>query len=205
MPPMWTLPSSSSKLAVTTSGCPSAETVAMSFPVTPGPTLQTPSNQEDIVKGGQQPPEGQYALDVERVIDAPAESVFDAFIALYDSRRPDWVTRSELDLRPGGRWSVAFQVPNGPAFREERVITAVEQPHRLAYDMTAIYEDAPSFSTTVEITIDAAPDGQRIRLVQRGFPTAETRDDFAGGWPDVLDELARRTSMRRGGGEQSEY
>jgi uncharacterized protein YndB with AHSA1/START domain len=49
-----------------------------------------------------------YALDAERVIDAPAEAIFDAFIAMYDSQRPSWVTDSRLDLRPGGRWSVAF-------------------------------------------------------------------------------------------------
>ncbi len=45
--------------------------------------------------------------------DAPPEAIFDAFVALYDSERPDWVTSSQLDLRPGGRWSVAFQVPDG--------------------------------------------------------------------------------------------
>jgi uncharacterized protein YndB with AHSA1/START domain len=135
-----------------------------------------------------------HALSVERIIDAPAEVIFDAFIALYDSQRPEWVTSSQLDLRPGGRWSVAFQVPDGPAFREERVITAVERPRRLAYDMTAIYEHAPGFGTTVEVTIEAVPDGHRIRLVQQGFPTTDARDVFAGAWPDVLYELARRVS-----------
>lgn len=152
------------------------------------------------MNGEQQAPAGQHdehALRVERVIDAPAEVIFDAFIALYDSQRPDWVTDSQLDLRPGGRWSVAFQVPNGPAFREERVITAVEQPHRLAYDMTAVYDDAPGFDASVEVTIQAVPDGHRVRLVQQGFPTPEARDDFAGAWPDVLDELARRVSLQR--------
>jgi uncharacterized protein YndB with AHSA1/START domain len=147
-----------------------------------------------------QSPAGQherYALGAERIIDAPPEAIFDAFIALYDSERPDWVTGSRLDLRPGGRWSVAFQVPDGPAFREERVITAVERPHRLAYDMTAVYADAPGFSTTVEVTIDAVPDGQRLRLVQQGFPTVQARDDFAGAWPDVLGEVGRRVMSRR--------
>lgn len=137
---------------------------------------------------------GNHALTVARIIDAPPEALFDAFIALYDSQRPDWVTGSQLDLRPGGRWAVAFQVPDGPAFREERVITAVERPRRLAYDMTALYADAPAFGTTVEVTIDAVPGGQRMRLVQQGFPTTETRDDFAGAWPDVLAEIARRVS-----------
>ena len=73
-----------------------------------------------------QSPAGQrdgHVLSVERIIDAPPEAIFDAFVALYDSERPEWVTDSQLDLRPGGRWSVAFQVPDGPAFREERVIT----------------------------------------------------------------------------------
>jgi uncharacterized protein YndB with AHSA1/START domain len=147
-----------------------------------------------------QRPAGQhegYALGVERVISAPPEAIFDAFVALYDSQRPDWVTSSQLDLRPGGRWSVAFQVPDGPAFREERVITAVERPHRLAYDMTAVYDDAPGFATTVEVTVGAAADGHRIRLEQRGFPTVQARDDFAGAWPDVLAEVARRVTSRQ--------
>lgn len=146
---------------------------------------------------GQQSAAGQqggYDLSVERVIDAPAEAIFDAFIALYDSQRPDWVTDSQLDLRPGGRWSVAFQVPDGPAFREERVITAVERPHRLTYTMTAIYDDAPEFSTTVEVTVATGPDGHRIRLVQQGFATRESRDDFAGAWPDVLGQVAHRVN-----------
>ena len=136
----------------------------------------------------------RHVLRVERIIDAPPEAIFDAFVALYDRQRPDWVTDSQLDLRPGGRWSVAFQVPNGPAFREERVITALERPHQLAYDMTAQYEDALGFSTTVELTIEPVPEGQRVCLVQQGFPTMETRDEFANAWPDVLDELASRVS-----------
>jgi hypothetical protein len=58
----------------------------------------------------------------------------------------------------------------------------------------APYEDAFSLSTTVDITIEAVPDGHRLRLVKYGFPTAATRDDFAGAWPDVLGELAGRVS-----------
>jgi uncharacterized protein YndB with AHSA1/START domain len=144
-----------------------------------------------MMNGGRRAGPG-LGLSVERVIDASPEAIFDGFIALYHSQRPQWVTGSQLDLRPGGRWSVAFQVPSGPAFREERVITEVERPARLAYDMTAIYEDAPRFDTTVEIRIAAVPGGHRIRLEQQGFLTADLRDEFAGAWPDVLDELAGR-------------
>jgi uncharacterized protein YndB with AHSA1/START domain len=139
-----------------------------------------------------QPPANGHALSVDRVIDAEPEAIFDGFIAMYDSQRPDWVTGSELDLRPGGRWTVDFQVPDGPAFREERVITTVERPSRLAYGMRAIYPGAPAFATSVEVTIASAAGGQRVRLTQRGFPTEQVRDDFAGAWPQVLSELASR-------------
>lgn len=63
--------------------------------------------------------------------------------------------------------------------------------------MTAAYDDAPGFATTVEVTVGAAADGHRIRLEQRGFPTVQVRDDFAGAWPDVLAEVARRVMSRR--------
>jgi hypothetical protein len=57
--------------------------------------------------------------------------------------------------------------------------------------------DAPGFSTTVEVTIEAGPDGHRLRLVQQGFPTVQARDDFAAAWPDVLGEVARRVMSPR--------
>ena len=138
-------------------------------------------------------PDG-HALSSERTIGASAEAIFDAFIALYDSDRPDWVTESQLDMRPGGRWIVGFQVPDGPAFREDRILTVVERPRRIAYDMRVIQDGAPRFSTTVEVTIERVRGGHRICLAQQGFPTAESRDDFAGAWPDVLAELDRRVS-----------
>jgi uncharacterized protein YndB with AHSA1/START domain len=137
---------------------------------------------------------GGHALSAGQVIEAGPEAIFDAFIAMYDSQRPDWVTASRLDLRPGGHWSVEFQVPDGPAFREERVITALERPGRLAYDVRAFYPGDSGFATTVEITITPAAGGQRVRLDQRGFPTEQARDDFAAAWPGVLRELAGRVT-----------
>ena len=113
------------------------------------------------------------------------------------------IVSSQLDLRPGGRWSVAFQVPDGPAFREERVITAVERPGRLAYDMTAVYQDAPGFSTTVEVRIEAEPDGNRVRLVQQGSPrrgpatTSRARGrTYSTSWPAGCPRPGKPNLMR---------
>lgn len=133
-----------------------------------------------------------YALAVERVIAAPADTVFAAFVDLYDGDRPDWVTAARLDLRPGGRWTITFRVPGVPEFTEERRITVLDPPRRLGYTATSTYDDGTVLETVVDLTLDAVPGGQRVRLGQRGFPTAPIRDTYAGAWPDVLAELARR-------------
>jgi hypothetical protein len=39
----------------------------------------------------------------------------------------------------------------------------------------------------------------RMTLVQTGFPTAEMRDDFTGGWSDILDALAGVVAARAPG------
>jgi hypothetical protein len=44
----------------------------------------------------------------------------------------------------------------------------------------------------VAITLDSDDQRTRLRLEQRGFPTAKDRDDFAHAWPSVLALLAER-------------
>ena len=68
-----------------------------------------------------------FDLCVEREIDAAPEDVYDAFVALYDRERPEWVTESDLDLRVGGRWHVRFHPAPDPPFREERTLTDVHR------------------------------------------------------------------------------
>ena len=43
-----------------------------------------------------------FDLCVEREIDAAPEDVYDAFVALYDRERPEWVTES--GSAPVGAW-----------------------------------------------------------------------------------------------------
>ena len=78
-------------------------------------------------------------LTMERTYPAPPRAVYDAFLGLYGENRPDWIVESRLDLRPGGSWRVVFHPPGLEAFTEERVVSAVEPPHRLAYAMTALF------------------------------------------------------------------
>jgi uncharacterized protein YndB with AHSA1/START domain len=140
-----------------------------------------------------------FDLSVEHPVDASPEDCFDAFVALYDSDRPDWVTGSELDLRVGGRWHVRFHPAPDPPFREERTLTDVHRGVELGYH-ARIQDDAghERFATRVLVTFAPGAGGTTLRLTQTGFDDEATRDEFAANWPSVLEEVGRRA--RRLGG-----
>ena len=135
-----------------------------------------------------------HDLTMERTYPAPPRAVYDAFVGMYGENRPDWIVESRLDLRPGGTWTVVFHPPGLEAFREVRVVSDVDPPHRIAYTMTTVFLGRPGFSATVALAFGADGEGTRLSLAQRGFPDAATRDDFAGGWSGVWDILAREIS-----------
>jgi uncharacterized protein YndB with AHSA1/START domain len=140
-------------------------------------------------------------LRLERVYDAAPEVVFDAFTdpdaqqELY-SDAPDWIVEAECDLRVGGQWSIAFGPPGGPLARETNVFQVVDRPWRLVYTSTMTMPDGASVDTGMEVTFAEEDGGTRMTIVQRGFPTAERRGEFAGGWASILDELGRVVTAR---------
>ena len=141
-------------------------------------------------------------LRLERVYDAAPETVFDAFTdpdaqkELY-ADAPDWVVESTIDLRAGGRWTIEFGPPGGPAAVETSVFEVVDRPRRLVYTATMRMPDGTSFDTGVEVRFEEEPGGRtRLTILQTGFPTRRLRDEIAGGWPSILDGLARVVGAR---------
>jgi uncharacterized protein YndB with AHSA1/START domain len=130
-----------------------------------------------------------YDLKVERDFDAPPQAVFDAYLAMHGEHRPDWILEPHLDLRVGGAWTVRFQPPGLKPFSEARVLTGVDPPQHLSYATTAIVDGEPTIDTNVDIAFEERGEGTRVSLRQSGFPSSEERDDFAGGWPGVLETL----------------
>jgi len=137
-----------------------------------------------------------HDLRVERVFDAAPEVVFDAFIdsdaqlELY-ADAPDWIVEAECDLRVGGRWSITFGPPGSTPARETNVFRQVDRPRRLVYTSTMTTPNGSTIATDVEVSFDQDDGRTRLTIVQRGFPTAEVRDEFAGGWASILDGLGR--------------
>jgi DNA-binding transcriptional ArsR family regulator/uncharacterized protein YndB with AHSA1/START domain len=142
-----------------------------------------------------------HDLKLERLYDAAAEVVFDAFTdpqaqkELY-ADAPDWIVQAECDLRVGGRWTIVFGPPGATPARETNVFEVVDRPRRLVYRSTMTMPDGSSLDTGMEVTVVAEGGRTRLTIVQSGFPTAEARDEFAGGWASILDGLGRAIAAR---------
>lgn len=71
-----------------------------------------------------------------------------------------------------------------------------DRPRRLVYSSTMRMPDGSSVDTGVQVTFEEENGRTRMTIVQSGFPTAELRDEFEGGWPSILDGLGRVVSAR---------
>jgi uncharacterized protein YndB with AHSA1/START domain len=143
-----------------------------------------------------------HELSLERVFDAPPEVVFDAFTdpaAQYDlyADAPDWVVESECDLRIGGRWTIIFGPPGREPARETNVFEQIERPRRLVYRSTMRVPDGTPLETRMQVTFEPEGARTRMRIIQSGFPTAELRDEYGGGWASILDALGRVAAVSR--------
>jgi uncharacterized protein YndB with AHSA1/START domain len=145
-----------------------------------------------------------HELRLERFVDAPPEVVFDVFTdpaAQHDlyADAPDWIVESECDLRVGGRWTITFGPPGREPARETNVFEEVDRPRRLVYRSTMAIPDGSSLDTQLQVTFEPDDGRTRISIVQTGFPTAELRDEYGGGWAGILDALGRVAAARATG------
>jgi uncharacterized protein YndB with AHSA1/START domain len=143
-----------------------------------------------------------HDLRVERVYDAAPELVFGAFTdpeaqqEMY-ADAPDWIVRSECDLRVGGRWTIEFGPPAGPPSRETCVFEIIERPWLLVFRSTMSMPDGSSLATRTHVTFTETASGQtRLTVVQTGFPAARLRDEFTEGWGGILAGLSRVVAAR---------
>jgi uncharacterized protein YndB with AHSA1/START domain len=138
-----------------------------------------------------------YELTVERVIEASAEVVFDAFTDagaqrtwMRDPEDPGAILETTCDLRVGGEWVLAWGPSRDQLHRETNVFQVVDRPHRLTMTTTSTAPDGLRLDTTTEVTFEEHDGKTRMTVVQRGFPTAELRDYFATtAWAHVLEAL----------------
>jgi uncharacterized protein YndB with AHSA1/START domain len=97
----------------------------------------------------------------------------------------------EIDARPGG----AFRIDVLPGHTASGSFLEVDPPRRLVYTWGWEQTDdgpspVPPGSSTVEIVLEPAGDGTRLRFTHRGLPDAESAARHAEGWNHYLARLA---------------
>lgn len=142
-----------------------------------------------------------YDLKLERILDAPAELVFDTIVdpafaeAIYGDQVPGWSPlRNEIDLRVGGTWEFEFgpRDGSGPNDVITSVFTQIDRPRVIAYDSTMYIADwGRSVTFTETITIEEQDGKTHFTLVMTGIESEADRDSFLEGVPGYVDAVQR--------------
>lgn len=79
------------------------------------------------------------------------------------------------------------------------VFEVIERPRRLLLASTETRPDESSFHTKLEFTFEARGGKTLMTMSQRGFPTAELREEHQRGVPNPLARLERLILLSRTG------
>lgn len=88
-----------------------------------------------------------------------------------------------------GPWSSARSPRE--LYRHRHVFEVIERPHRLVLASTETRLDGSSFHTKLEFTFEARGGKTLMTMTQRGFPTAELREEHERGVPNAFARLDR--------------
>ena len=134
-------------------------------------------------------------LRFERVIDAPPETVFDAFTspggqaAFYGQDDPGWIVRSICDLRVGGIWAVTFGPTDTHLYRHRHLFQAIDRPGRILMITKEFRIDGSTVDFTTEFTFADQNGRTLMTMIQTGFPTAELREEHGRGVVNAFNRL----------------
>ncbi len=137
----------------------------------------------------------ELRLHLERVLDAPPERVFEAcvdpeLLAKWWGPRDFTSPSLELDVRPGGRYRIAMQPPDGELFHLRGEYREVDPPERLVFTFEWEDPDPDDITNVVTLTFREVDDGTRVVLDQGPFATEARHALHDGGWTDSFVRLA---------------
>lgn len=147
-----------------------------------------------------------FDLTIRRVIRAPRQKVFDAFIKpelvrQWMGPRGFKLTALEMEPRAGGRYRLTMQHRHGDTSTVNGTYKEITPPERIVFTwkwdgerMAAL----PETLVTVTFTERKGEEGAEteVQLLHSGFPAADVRDEHNGGWQGCLNKLADFTDAR---------
>jgi uncharacterized protein YndB with AHSA1/START domain len=133
-------------------------------------------------------------LITRRLIAAPQAVVFAAWTEPEHLRRwwgPAGVRcpAAEIDLRVGGRWRIANELPSGELLWIAGVFERVEVPRELVYSWAHEPLEPDARTTRVTVRFEARGRGTEVIVIHARFADDVVRDTHAAGWAGCLDGL----------------
>lgn len=131
-----------------------------------------------------------------RLIPAPRERVFEAWTDPDQLRRwwgPGLFTTSvaQMDLRPGGRYELVMQPPEGQALILVGTFREVRPPERLVYTWRWEAGVPSSGESIVTVEFHDRDGATEVVLTHADLPPGESVAPYRDGWESGLDKLER--------------
>ena len=125
-------------------------------------------------------PASDREIVVTRVLDAPRELVWEAWI---DPKQVEkwWgpkgftTTVHEMEVKPGGVFRQTMHGPDGVDYPNESVFTEVLKPERIAFSLHGGKKGVPETHFKMIWTFEDQ-EGKTKVTIRQVYPTAETRD-----------------------------
>ncbi|HEY7457411.1 MAG TPA: SRPBCC domain-containing protein [Xanthobacteraceae bacterium] len=136
-------------------------------------------------------------LRLERIIRAPVEEVFDAWVKperLASWWGPEYATIPEysMDVRPGGKWRTVMQLPDGNKPEVSGVYRVIEKNKRIVFTWAWKQDDGSrGHETEVTVTFEPAGKDTKLTLVQSIFLESAHRDRHGEGWASTFNSLEK--------------
>jgi uncharacterized protein YndB with AHSA1/START domain len=142
--------------------------------------------------------EDKPVLDIERRYDAAPERVWQAWTDPQALSR--WfgpgdegsVTQADLDVRPGGRYTIAFRTQDGEEHRVSGVYKEVDKPRKLSFSWA--WQSTPQRVSFVTVRLEADGAGTRMSFRHERFFDQAARDNHQRGWTATIAKLDRLLS-----------
>jgi uncharacterized protein YndB with AHSA1/START domain len=128
-----------------------------------------------------------YPVPPEKVWQAWTDS--QALSRWFGPGEADSVTLAELDVRPGGRYRVAFHTPDGEQHEVSGHYKEVEINRRLSF--TWAWKSTPERVSLVTIEILPSAQGCELNFLHEQFADREARDNHERGWSGTFAKLER--------------
>ena len=141
----------------------------------------------------QSPLEEKPSLSITRQYPVAPEKVWRAWTdpqALsrwFGPGEPDSVTRAELDVRPGGRYHIAFHTPDGERHDVSGAYQDVVENRKLSF--TWAWKSTPERVSLVTIELRPTAQGCELNFRHERFFDRQARDNHERGWTGTFAKL----------------